>query len=131
MRVAEPERMPTVESSAPILDHALVAELRTLGADVVAEIFELFIADVPARLAKLTHAINERSPDAILREAHGLKGSALGIGATRFAMLCAAIEHDARENQLDSATARLSALEPEFAEVRRAITDAGDRDSHA
>ncbi len=115
--------MQTAETSLPVLDDVVLSELQTLGPDVVAEIFELFIADVPTRLVKLQHALNDRSKDAILREAHGLKGSALGIGAARLASICAAIEHDAREGLLDHAASRLPDLEPEFAEVRGALRE--------
>lgn len=113
--------MRSAESSVPVLDGSVLSELQTLGPDVVGEIFDLFVADVPNRLGKLRHAIDDRSLDLVLREAHGLKGSALGIGASRLASLCAAIEHDAREGHLDRATLRSSELEPEFVEVRTAL----------
>jgi HPt (histidine-containing phosphotransfer) domain-containing protein len=89
----------------------------------VAEILDLFLTDVPTRLVRLQHAIDDRSLDLVLHEAHGLKGSALGVGASRLANLCAAIEHDAREGHLDRATARSSELEPQFAEVRTALDE--------
>ena len=109
--------MGSAETSVPVLDQSVLSELRTLGDDVVAEIFELFVADVPSRLATLQHAIDDRSREGVLREAHGLKGSALGIGASRFASLCAVIEHDARQGHLDQATHRASKLKEEFAEL--------------
>jgi two-component system, sensor histidine kinase len=117
--------MGSAETSVPVLDESVLSELRTLGADVVAEIFALFVADVPSRLAKLQQAIDDRSREGVLREAHGLKGSALGIGASRFASLCAVIEHDAREGHLDQATLRASKLEGEFAEVRIVLRELG------
>jgi histidine phosphotransfer protein HptB len=115
--------MRSAETSVPILDTGVLSELQTLGTDVVAEIFDLFLADIPPRLLKLQHAIDDGSLDLVLREAHGLKGSALGIGASRLANLCAAIEADAREGHLDRAAARSSELAPEFAEVRTALGD--------
>jgi histidine phosphotransfer protein HptB len=115
--------MRSAGTSVPILDASVLSELQTLGPDLVAEIFDLFLADVPSRLVKLQHAIDDRSTDLVLREAHGLKGSALGVGASRLASLCAAIEHDAREGHLDRATARSSELEAQFAEVRIALDD--------
>lgn len=117
--------MRSADMSVPILDRSVLSELQTLGPDVVGEILALFLADVPSRLVKLQHAIDDRSVDLVLREAHGLKGSALGIGASRLASLCAAIEHDAREGYLDRATARSSELEREFTEVRTALDDVG------
>jgi HPt (histidine-containing phosphotransfer) domain-containing protein len=125
--------MRSADTSVPILDGSVLSELQTLGPDVVGEIFDLFLADVPSRLVKLQHAIDDRSIDLVLREAHGLKGSALGIGASRLATLCAAIEDDAREGYLDWATARSTELEREFAEVRTALDDvrAGIRQAQA
>jgi HPt (histidine-containing phosphotransfer) domain-containing protein len=117
--------MRSADMSVPILDRSVLSELQTLGPNVVGEILALFLADVPSRLVKLQHAIDDRSVDLVLREAHGLKGSALGIGASRLASLCAAIEHDAREGYLDRATARSSELEREFTEVRTALDDVG------
>jgi histidine phosphotransfer protein HptB len=125
MRVARPKPMHIAETSVPILDDGVLSELRTLGANVVEEIFELFVTDVPNRLGKLHQAIDKGSCDGVLREAHGLKGSALGVGASRLAVLCAAIEHDARDGNLDQATARSSQLDGEFAQVRGAMKDRG------
>jgi HPt (histidine-containing phosphotransfer) domain-containing protein len=115
----------TTETSVPVLDESVLSELQTLGAELVAEIFDLFVSDVPHRVARLRHAIDDRSRDSVLHEAHGLKGSALALGAARFAGLCAAIEHDARDGQLDQAAARSSTLETEFSEVRRAMKEMG------
>ncbi|HEX7797789.1 MAG TPA: Hpt domain-containing protein [Vicinamibacterales bacterium] len=123
MGVAASAAMRSAETSVPIVDGSVLSELQTLGREAVTEIFDLFLADAPSRLVKLQHAIDDRSLDLVLREAHGLKGSALGIGASRLASLCAAIEHDAREGHLDRARARSSQLEPRFAEVRTALDD--------
>ena len=123
MGVALLPPMHRVDTLAPVLDSAVLTELEVLGAEVVNEIVELFIADVPQRLTKLQQAIAARAGDTILREAHGLKGSALGIGAARLAELCAAIEHDARAGLLDRTVERSVGLESEFDQVRRALTE--------
>jgi len=117
--------MHTAETSVPVLDDTVLSELQTLGGGVVAEIFELFATDVPNRLSKLQQAIDTGSCDGVLREAHGLKGSALGVGATRLAMVCAAIEHDARDGHLDQVAVRSSRLAEEFVQVRRAMEARG------
>jgi histidine phosphotransfer protein HptB len=123
MSVAASAAMRSAEAFVPILDGSVVSELQTLGPDVLAEILDVFLVDVPSRLVNLQQAIDDRSLDLLLREAHGLKGSALGIGAFRLASLCAAIEHDARDGHLDQAAARSSELAPRFAEVRTALDD--------
>ena len=68
--------MHIAEKSVPVLDDGVLSELKSLCADVVAEIFELFMTDVPNRLGKLHQAIDKGSCDGVLREAHGLKGRA-------------------------------------------------------
>jgi HPt (histidine-containing phosphotransfer) domain-containing protein len=113
MGVAPIPPMHRVDTLAPVLDSAVLTELDVLGAEVVNEIVELFVADVPQRLTKLQQAIAARAGDTILREAHGLKGSALG----------AAIEHDARAGLLDQTVERSVGLESEFDQVRRALTE--------
>jgi HPt (histidine-containing phosphotransfer) domain-containing protein len=113
--------MHSAEHVVPVLDQRVLAELQTLGTDVVAEIFDLFFSDVPNRLVALRQAIDDGSRDVILCEAHGVKGSALGVGAMRLAHLCAAIEQSARDGQLDHASARSTELESEFANVRDAL----------
>jgi HPt (histidine-containing phosphotransfer) domain-containing protein len=125
--------MRSAKTFVPILDDGVLSELQTLGPDLVAEIFDLFIADVPNRLVNLQRAIDDRALDVVLREAHGLKGSALGIGAARLANLCATIEHEARDGSVDRITARSLELEPEFAHVRTALDDvrAGMREAKA
>jgi HPt (histidine-containing phosphotransfer) domain-containing protein len=119
--------MHSAEQAVPVLDQSVLSELQTLGTDVVAEISDLFVRDVPNRLNALRQAIDERSRDVILREAHGLKGSALGVGAMRLAHLCAAIESDAREGRLDRAAAGSARLEEEFGEARRALREKRDQ----
>ena len=111
----------TMVLDPPILDAATIGGLQALGADILGEIFELFAVDAPARLARLENAIQSGSRDAVLREAHGLKGTALGVGAARMATLCAAIESDARTGQLSDAAERSACLKSEVQAVRHAF----------
>ena len=113
--------MHTTEPEVPVLDDAVLADLETLGPDVVGEIVELFLLDVPGRLATLQRALDDRRGETVHREAHGLKGSALSIGATRLAAVCAAIEHAARQGDLDQAAAHSPGLISEFEEVQEAL----------
>jgi HPt (histidine-containing phosphotransfer) domain-containing protein len=80
-------------SSLPVLDDASLAALRDLGAEAFDEIVHLFATDVPERLARLHQAVTMGEADAVRREAHGLKGGALAVGAVKMAHLCAALEH--------------------------------------
>jgi HPt (histidine-containing phosphotransfer) domain-containing protein len=94
-----------------------------LGADFVTEIVDLFVADVPPRLTRLRDAVTTRVADAIRREAHGLKGSALGVGAVRMADICEAIEHEGGAGIFEGVDARCADLEPAFNDVRNALKE--------
>jgi HPt (histidine-containing phosphotransfer) domain-containing protein len=80
-------------SSLPVLDETSLAELRDLGPEAFDEVVLLFATDVPQRLARLHQAVTMGEADAVRREAHGLKGGALAVGAVKMAHLCAALEH--------------------------------------
>lgn len=122
MGVARLEAMHLADVGAPpVLDAVALNKLQMLGAEVVGEIVQLFMLDVPDRLVKLRHAVAAQSSDTIMREAHALRGSALAVGAARLARLCAAIESDARAGLLDKAIDRSTELESAFEEVHEAL----------
>lgn len=62
------------------------------GAELVASIIDAFIPDVQQRLVALSAAVQTHDAQAIAREAHGLKGSCLNLGAQRLGELCRALE---------------------------------------
>ena len=78
--------MSTCNQSAalPVLDPSVLACLReACGDDMIAEIVDLFVVDVPQRWSTLTAAIASTSARHVSREAHGLKNSAVAVGAMR------------------------------------------------
>jgi HPt (histidine-containing phosphotransfer) domain-containing protein len=105
----------------PILNEATLADVVAIGGDMLEEIIALFADDVPGRIARLHEAFDARVADAIRREAHGLKGGALSIGAARMASICQAIEHHAAAGHIDEAAALEDAVEPAFDEACRAL----------
>jgi HPt (histidine-containing phosphotransfer) domain-containing protein len=115
----------------PVLDPTTVSEVQALGAELLAEIVDLFVTDVPIRLSRLRAAVADRAGDAIRREAHGLKGGALGVGAARMASICGAIERLAGAGDVDRAAALEASIDPAFAEARLALEDLCRRDPAA
>jgi histidine phosphotransfer protein HptB len=107
----------------PVLDHAVLAEIRSLGADFLDEIVAVFVVDAAARLARLHAVCTAGAGDAIRKEAHGLKGGALGVGAARMAEICSAIEQNAGTGRIAEAVALESSLDPAFDEARRALEE--------
>jgi HPt (histidine-containing phosphotransfer) domain-containing protein len=116
--------MSTYDQSAafPVLDPSVLDGLReACDDDMIAEIVGLFVADVPQRLSTLTAAIAATSAARVSREAHGLKNSAIAVGAMRMALICDAIEQAARAGCLTDAAGQCARLEHEFHGARQAL----------
>lgn len=68
-----------------VLDQAVLDVLRSLSApdepDVLTEVLQLFMVEVPPRLEKLRNAWAAGNIQEVHRSAHSLKGSAGNIGA--------------------------------------------------
>jgi len=78
------------------LDHAVIADLKELcedtGEDVIAQLLEVFFAELPDRLAAVHALARAGELTAVSRDAHRMKGSAVSIGAQRMAQICGALE---------------------------------------
>jgi HPt (histidine-containing phosphotransfer) domain-containing protein len=111
----------TSASSSPVLDVTVLEELSAIDEGIVADLVHAFTSDVPLRLAALRSSVSAASGNDILREAHGLKGGACAVGATRMAEVCALIEDDARAGRFADATLRAGRLQAEFEAVRVAL----------
>ena len=83
------------------------------------ELVELFLTDVPVRLANLQAAIAAVSAVEIKNEAHGLKGSCGNLAAKGMHKQMADIEKLAASNDLISIPDLMPAAEAEFARVQR------------
>ena len=120
--------MSTCNQSAalPVLDPSVLACLReACGDDMIAEIVDLFVVDVPQRLSTLTAAIASTSARHVSREAHGLKNSAVAVGAMRMASICDALEQAARAGSLTDAANQCARIEREFHGARQALAQRG------
>jgi HPt (histidine-containing phosphotransfer) domain-containing protein len=121
MVIAQPQTMRTAEDQ--VLNPSTLVELQMLGEGMFEEIVSAFVADIPGRLARLHSLCATRAADAITREAHGLKGGALSVGAAHLADICAAIESYAGVGQVEQAAALEDSLEPAFNEARHALEE--------
>jgi two-component system sensor histidine kinase/response regulator len=104
------------------IDHSILASLRELQGedepDIVAELAQMFLEDVPLRLTELREAIETGDAPSVERIAHTLKGSSANMGAMRMESICSEIEEMGRMGELESVRALISELEEEFGRVR-------------
>jgi two-component system sensor histidine kinase/response regulator len=75
---------------------------------------QLFLDDTPPRLVALDAAVLARDATHIADIAHTVAGSAAALGAAALADQCRALEHVARNGQLDGVGAKHAALGQEF-----------------
>jgi len=113
----------------PVLDPAVLSSLRQLTPpgepDVLNEVLQLFLEEVPPRIDRLRNAWRSRNIEEVQRSAHSLKGSAGNIGAHRLHAVCAELDHTGKSGELEATAALVDALTAEFdkveTEIRRII----------
>jgi|GEM_PF-527352 len=123
-RTSNVERQSAISNEMPsdIVDMNALANLRELQRDgepdILVELIDMFITDVPPRLAAMRQAANTLAAQTLKREAHTLKGSCGNLGARRMAGICARIEALANQSDLTAVPDLLEQLEAEFDRIR-------------
>lgn len=115
----------SIAPGAAAVDRAVLGALRAMRPpgepDLVAEVFALFEVDARAHAATMIAAANARDSAALRAAAHGLRGAAASVGASKVERLCRWLERYAREDE-DWSLRRDLALAIER-EVERALAD--------
>lgn len=89
---------------APILDHAVLNELRdATGGDeaFIVDLVETYVSEGAVNLEGMIAAAEASDPAAIVRPAHTLKSSSASLGAMRLADICRGIEEAGRTDRAD------------------------------
>lgn len=107
-------------TDAPI-DQQVVEQLRSEGENLLRDLVDIFVADVPLQLARLEEALTRRDAAAARLTAHTLKGTGGNFGARQMQTLASALEEKGRNASLDGASALLAQLRAECARVREAL----------
>ena len=102
------------------INRAVLDELRAhVGESIVAKVVEQFALDVERRLAKMPTL----PPDQLAREAHGLKGSALEVGATAVIQAAQRLERDAVSMSAAELENSIQTLAQLVAQARQALAN--------
>jgi two-component system sensor histidine kinase/response regulator len=116
------------------LDRGVLAGLRELQEegepDILIELIELFLTDVPPQLVALKEALEAGDARSVGRVAHTLKGSSGNMGATRMTTICSELEAVGASGDLSRAPELLERLEEEFGRVRVALEVKTARSGH-
>jgi HPt (histidine-containing phosphotransfer) domain-containing protein len=112
---------PNTEGYTRVLDRETLEELRAEGDDLLTELFDMFLAEAPAGLQRITEAFERDDLKTAGLQAHRLRGSAAGLGAKRMQELCGSIEQAARTGHPAEARASFAKLASEYRRVMDAI----------
>ena len=115
------------DSEARPLDRSVLAGLHELQEegepDILSELIELFLADIPPKLVVLREAAEADDAHSVERLAHSIKGSCGNMGAVEMEALCKELEEMGRSEDLAAAPARISLLEGAFGRVRAELVE--------
>jgi histidine phosphotransfer protein HptB len=113
-----------MESQSGSIDSDVIARFRRLTTSRDPHFFEdmvrLFAIDSEKRLSSMREALEHSKFDRLARDAHGLGGGALIVGAYRLAELCSPLQEvqppaESEMRQL------VETIQAEYAEVRRQL----------
>jgi HPt (histidine-containing phosphotransfer) domain-containing protein len=105
----------------PVLDQSVIETLRQLTPpgepDVLAEVLQMFLQEVPPRIERLRNAWTTGDIQGLHRAAHSLKGSAGNIGAQRLLAVCRQLDNRTESADPTATAGLVSALAVEFDKV--------------
>jgi HPt (histidine-containing phosphotransfer) domain-containing protein len=98
-----------------LVDQTRLQELRSMDDDgtFLNEIITLFASDSESSITEIKSTLAANDLAQMKKVAHRLKGSALSLGANRFAALASDIEHDLDPASIKESVARLESLREE------------------
>ncbi|MFZ5594947.1 MAG: response regulator [Pseudomonadota bacterium] len=109
------------EPKPPTVDHATLDTLRDLMGAGFPDLIKVFLAAVPQRLAAMREMAQSGESQALLREAHTLKGSSANLGAVALSNLCKGLEESCRDGMPADALFRLEKIVEEYGHVESVL----------
>ena len=104
------------------IDKKAILHLRKVGGSkLVKEMIALFLEHAPKKLEGITQGASLRDWKAVEKNAHSLKSSAANLGAMKMHQLCEALEHNAKNQEIDSIPVFVEKLQDEFIHVRETL----------
>jgi len=115
-------------NDAPILDDAVVAELRESTGDddaFIRELVEAYVSEATGYLEAMAAAAGAADAAAIVLPAHTLKSSSATLGAMRLAAISRRIEEAGRAGRTDDLVADVDRARAIWAATLAALTESG------
>ncbi|MDS3861269.1 Hpt domain-containing protein [Thermosynechococcaceae cyanobacterium BACA0444] len=96
---------------SPFIDWDYLAELSGGDREFEQELLLTFVEDAKSHLGAAQAAVTRQDLDAMMREAHHLKGSSGNVGAHGIQTLAAQLESEAKQGSLDNAPKLISEMQ--------------------
>ena len=112
----------------PVLDPAVIAELRESTGDdeaFILELIEAYVAEATGYLDDMIRAATTGDVAAVVRPAHTLKSSSASVGAMRLAGICRSIEEAGREGRANGLAEQVQEAHTTWAATIDALRAAG------
>jgi histidine phosphotransfer protein HptB len=103
------------------INQTTIQALRDEGENLLSDLVDMFIGEVPVQLATLEEALTKGDAGATRLTAHTLKGTGGNFGASRMQVLAGAIEDKGRDGSFDGVAATFVQLRAECVRVRDAL----------
>jgi signal transduction histidine kinase/CheY-like chemotaxis protein/HPt (histidine-containing phosphotransfer) domain-containing protein len=114
----------SIHEPAPVLDMAVLQEMRESFEEDFGEIVDVFVTSTPELLDQLEHSLRDNNVTESERLAHGIKSSARSMGADQLANLCTTMERQARENAMLDPMGQFGLIKKAFALASEALEKA-------
>ena len=101
-----------------IFDRAMLLNRVNGDEEIVTEVMEVFLQDVPQQILFLQEAIANGDEMLAVRQAHSIKGAAADVGAVALQEVAFEMEKTARGGQLNKAFKLVEAISEEFKKVK-------------
>lgn len=108
----------------PAVDPAAITALRELNPEepgFLRELIDVFLDDVPQRIAELEKSLATTDASLLTRAAHTIKGSSSNFGAAGLVQVSLELEKLGKTGDFAAATALVPRLKSEFALVTEAL----------
>ncbi len=123
------ENVPATETEAPepaqnIIDEEIVGQLKLIGGDEFArQLYEDFELEAAELLDEAKKALEAQHYNSILSTLHQLKGTGFTLGINQLAELAKQLEHDIKQDKLESVDDNFSKLLEQYEHYRKAYKE--------
>ena len=116
------QKTKAADKEAALIDLEVLAQLSAdVGAELLPEIIDSYLSEIPARVEAITTAASLGNCSLVAKEAHPLKSSSAAIGAMQLADLASVIESVGRAQNLQKIEVSTQSLVDTYDRTRNAL----------